>query len=274
MDEQPNLKEHLTNLLNALTNLSPSRNLISQLTLLLPKDLTSIEYSYPEFNESEARGILSLLGIKFNGQVVRDDDSFAEALYKHEHKLFDWFDEETVQVEVAKVLDRSLDSIPNPYKEWAERVLAKFTEMPNGEKILRFLEMFIERESFKVDRRGYSRGAYPPDWQPFLDEVKKELQLNPAELEEILRLTVKVSGQSEPITREHRSYISGGGSRTVTWLEHSEYHLDLVISREWQEIDWHGRYDYDYLVRHRKTIRELLERLKYEPRETCAKKSS
>ena len=258
MGEQPDLKEHLINLLNALTNLSPSRNLISQFILLLPKDLTTIEYSYPEFNEPEAQKILNLLGIKFNEQVIRDSGSFAEALYKHEHKLFDWFDEEAVRIEVAKVLDMSLDSVPNPYKEWAKKVLTKFAEMPNGNKILRFLKMFVERESFKVDRRGYSRGAYPPDWQPFLDRVKKELQLNPAELEEILRLTVKVSGQSEPITHEHHSY-TGGGSRTITWLEHSEYHLDLVISREWQEVGWPGRYDYDYWVRHRRTIRELLE---------------
>lgn len=264
MDDQPILKEHLTNLLNALTNLSPSRNLISQLTLLLPKDLASIEYSYPEFNELEARKILNLLGIKFNEQVVRDSGSFAEALYRHEHKIFDWLDEEAVRVEAAKVLDRPLDSVPNPYKEWAERVLTKFMKMPNGDKILRFLEMLVERESFKVDRRGYSRGAYPPDWQPFLDRMKKELQLNPAELEEILRLTVKVSGQSEPIT--HERHFHAGGNQIVTWLEHSEYHLDLVISRERQEIGWSNRYDHDYLVRHRKTIRELLERLRYESR--------
>ena len=258
MGKQSNVKEHLINLLNALTNLSPSRNLISQLTLLLPKDLTTIEHSYPEFNEAEARKILNLLGIKFNEQVTREKDSFAESLYKHEHKLFDWLDEETVRVEIAKALDIPLDSVPNPYKEWAKKVLTKFAEMPNGNKILRFLKILVERGSFKVDRRGYSRGAYPPDWQPFMDEMKKKLQLNPAELEEVLRLTVKVSGQSEPIAQEHHSY-AGGGSRTVTRLEHSEYHLDLVISREWQETDWHGRYDYDYLIRHRKTIRELLE---------------
>jgi len=267
MDEQQKLKEHVVNLLNALSNLSPSRNLISQLILLLPKDSVVIEHSYPEFNELEARKILSLIGVKFNEQVTRDAGSFADTLYKYIHELFDWLNEEIVRVEIAKITDTSLDSIPNPYAEWAKKVLAKFMEMPNGNKILNFLKMLIEHDLFITYRRGYSRGANPPDWTPFLDEAKKKLQINPAELEEILKLTVSSpqSNQSSVDTFKHEygyPFEKEEGSDTREQLMHSEYHLDLVISAQ-SRHRW-GYEDYGYLIRqeHKKTIKNLLEEVR------------
>lgn len=268
MNVQPRLKEHLFNLLNALTNLSPSRNLISQLILLLPKDTTAIERSYPEFSDPQGQEILKSLGIRFNEEIIREDGSFAEILYKHIHELFDWLDEETIRSEVAKVTDTPIDFIPNPYSEWARKVLAKFAEMPKGDKMLSFIKMLIEHNSFIVSRVGYSRGAYQPDWQPFLDDVKKKLRLNPAELKEFLELVVE--SKPEHISKEVREYSYTWSHETQTiskYLLHGEYYLDLIES---EEIDtwWPGsgppyRYDYIYyLRRHKATIKRLLEELK------------
>jgi len=257
VNERTKLKEHLNNLLNALTNISPARNLISQLILLLPRDLMTIENSFPEFNDPLSREILDILGVEFNEQVKRRGDSFADALYKHLHKLFDWLNNEDVRINIAKLTDLPIISIPNPYAEWARNVLNKFKQMPNGSKILKFIDKLLSRENFLVDRYGYSRGAYAPDWPIFLAEVSKELKLNPAELEEILKLTVRVPGFSELISSKGSSYYAD-----VERLEHSEYHLDLIVSREYRDV--HGRYDFMYKVRYRKTLKELLEELSHD----------
>lgn len=259
MNNHIRLKEHLINLLNALTNLSPSRNLITQLILLLPRDLATIEYSYPELSRPKAKEVLHILGVEFNEQVTRTANSFAEALYKHIHRFFDWLDNETIRADLARITDLPINTISNPYLEWARKVLSKFARMSNGDKILKFLKMLIERDSFLVERHGYSRGAYKPDWQPFLDEVRKRLKINSAELEEILKLTVRIPGASEPI----KHTIGSHGFNTTEYLEHSEYHLDLIVSKEsWNQLTDH--YNRLYIVKHRKTIKDLLEELKHE----------
>lgn len=241
MKGQMEIREHLSNLLSALANISPSRNFISQLIFLLPRDLPTVEHSYPELIRSEAQEILEIFGVEFSEEVGRRADSFAEALHKFIHKVFDWLDEETARVNIAKIMDAPVSSIPNPYAEWARKVLDKFAKMSNGDKILRFLKILIERGSISV-----------PYWQPFLDEVMRRLKINLAELEEILRLTV--GSQREFIKEEviRGAYIS---DKVTEYLVHSEYHLDLIVSRE-------TRYDQNYLVRHQKTIKELLEEVK------------
>jgi len=261
MNNGPRLKEHLTNLLNALTNLSPSRNIISQLTLLLPRDLTTVENSFPEFNDPKPREVLNLIGIEFGDQVKRHEGSFAEALYKYLHVLFNWLDDEDVRVNIAKLADLPVTSIPNPYAEWAKGVLAKFKQMPNGDKVLKFLSKLVswERNSFIVVRRGFSRGALPPDWPTFLDEVSKELKLNPAELEEILRLTIRVPNLSESITLS-----SDYNSLRIRIIEHSEYHLDIITSEEWLYHDpYRDQYELSFYFNpnHKRTIKKLLEEI-------------
>ena len=94
MSEESDVREHLLNLVNALANLSPSRSVISQLILLLPEDPAVIEHSYPEVISPDAKSILESLGVKFDDKVERIEKSFAEALYKHIHKTFDWLDDE------------------------------------------------------------------------------------------------------------------------------------------------------------------------------------
>jgi hypothetical protein len=247
--------KHMLNLINALTNLSPSRNIISQLVLLIPKDLATIEQSYPETSSPEAKEFLEMcLGVEFRDVVKRSDASFAEFLYIHIHKLFDWLDDEGVRSCLAKLAGVHINSINNPYAEWAKLVLKKFSSRPNGDKILSFLKMLLERNSFIVDREGYSRGAYRPDWQPFLNEARNRIKANPAEFEEILKFTVKMPGGTEHIGTE-----SLYSSRTDVYLEHSEYHLDLILSKQTRLATSFGSYyDHFYELRHKNTVKELL----------------
>lgn len=249
------MEEHLTNLINALTNLSPSRNTLTQFMLLLPRNYTTIEHSFPEFSDSDVKETLEFLGCEFGDEAKRED-GFSEQLYFHVHKIFDWLDDKEVRSNLFKVA-KTNDSIPNPYAEWAKLVLEKFLKEPNGDKTVDFLKMLVERQSFIVNRQGYSRGAHQPDWQSFLDKASKKLSVNPAEFEEILGKTVKGRPEYLPDQSNKRIRIS---------LVHDEYHLDLILSEEWTEsgISWNRRYDHKYKVRHSETIREILEEVRHE----------
>lgn len=251
------VKEHVRTLIEALTSLSPSRNLLSQFILLLPKASSIAEYSYPEITSSaEAKSLMKQhFGVEFGDTVKRTDGSFSEALYKQIHKIFDQLANEEIRSSLAKISDVAVDSIPNPYAEWVKLVLKELSSRPNGSKIIDFLRMLVERDSFIVYREGYSRGASQPDWEPFLEEAKKRIKANPAEFEEILRLTVGMPRGDEIIHREKRSDVD----KTI-YLKHSEYHLDLISA---EHIIHSGLYphrwiDYNYYVRHINLLKEAL----------------
>ena len=250
------VKKHLINLVNALTNLSPSRNVLTQLILLLPRDRATIDRSFPEIISPEAKDILKSLGIEIEDTVKTKADGFAEAIHMHIHRIFDWLDDESVRSNLAVLADTHIDSIPNPYAEWVELVLKKLLERPNGKKIIEFLKMVADRGFFTVKREGYSRMATRPDWQLFLDEVKRKLKVSPAELEELLRLTVK--GKSEFLgskyTDKHTVRF-----KTEYYLLHTEYCLDLILSERSESYGLsHRQFDHRYRVRHRDTIRRIL----------------
>jgi len=272
MNGSSRLKEHLTNLLNALTNLSPSRNLISQFILLLPKDLTIVEHSYPELTTAAAKEILQLLGIKFGDQVQRGK-GLAEALYQHIHKTFDWLDNELVyrkpgeevkkldvRSELAKLLDTDQRSLPNPYMEWAKLVLRKLSNEQLGRKAINFMRMLLSRESIEIYDSNKFNMREPSQWDTFKKEVTEKLKVNPAEFEELCRLTI-----GDPKLGSEELYYTGSRRymESQAVLDHSEYHLDFVYK--------HSRYLYygsyyggrsvtvHYAFRHKETLKKLLE---------------
>ncbi len=260
------VKKYLINLVNALTNLSPSRNILTQLILLLPRDRATINRSFPEIASPVAEDILKSLGIEIEDTVKTKADSFAEAIHMHLHRIFDLLDDEEVRSNLAVLADTHIDSIPNPYAEWAELVLRKLSERPNGKKIIEFLKMVVEHESFTVKKEGYSKKVIRSDWQLFLDEAKKKLKVSPAELEELLRLTVK--GKSEFLGSR---YINKYTARFKTeyYLLHTEYCLDLILSERSESYGLsHRQFDHRYRVRHRNTIRRILRCLYEGERET------
>jgi hypothetical protein len=271
MSASPRLKEHLTNLLNALTNLSPSRNLISQLSLLVPKSLATIEHSYPELTTQVAKEILRVFGIKFEDEVEREEKGFAEALYRHIHKNFDWLNDELiyeewatygqlirkweVRPELAMLLDRDLRVLHNPYAEWAMLVLRKISGEFTGGKAIDFLKMLLRHDSIQTYD---SRKLGVSEWSNFKKEVMEELKINPAEFEELSKIFIGNSA----LGREELYYT---GSRRYTesqaFLEHSEYHLDFVYSlTHYYSGGYYGRESVtSYTFRHKETLRELVE---------------
>ena len=259
MNKNTDFKEHLLNLINALVNLSPSRNIISQIILLLPQSIEIIEHSYPESMLPNIKKVLESLGIEFGDKVRRSAESFAESLYRHIHATFDWLDDELICKEkpwekmnevrssLAKLIGAHVDSIPNPYFEWSKLVLQKLLSKPGGDKVSEFLKMLLKR--------------YERDWQEFLNEAKKKIKVNPAELQEILEFTVSMPYGSELIG----VYTSTTGATYGYYLEHTRYHLDIILRRtsEWYTFSSY-RCHVSYEIRHRETINKLLREIRYE----------
>jgi|GEM_PF-1972624 len=276
MSKESKIKKHLINLLNALTNLSPSRNLISQLSLQLPKKLTTIEHSYPELATQTAKKILEILGIKFKDIVERKEGSFSEALYQYIHKTFDWLDDELickgwdpsikdyvikkleVRSELAKLLNVDLRALPNPYAEWASLVLRKFSSEPMGKKVINFLKMLLKHDSIRFydsERMGVS------EWDEFKNEVIRRLKINPAEFEELSRKFV-----NNPLLGKEELYYTGSRRYMVSqaFLLHSDYHLDLIyeVTHYYYYISRYGKESSTFVLRHKETLKKVLEEFK------------
>lgn len=263
MSDGARVKEHMLNLLNALANLSPSRSMISQLVLLLPEESVLVERSYPELASPEAKGVLESLGVKFGYKVERAQNSFAEALYKHIHNIFDWLDDELlftgqwtidqmneVRSSLAKLTGVHIDSIPNPYKEWARLVLRKLSTLYGKEKVLKFLKTLLDRSSFEKARDYKDRAL-----QEFSNKLKAEIAISPPELKELQRFMLFAEGESEHIYHKGSSRHPEGD----LWIEHSKYHLDPLICESYRYTTYTGwGIDYEYRVRHKKSLSEAL----------------
>jgi len=245
------MKDHLRNLVSALVNLSPSRNIISQLILLLPRDLRTIEYSYPEISSPEAKEILAQLGVRLENTVRREN--FANKLYEFIHKLFDWLDDElvkNVRLNLAKLTGLNIDSLPNPYAEWAELVLRKIVHEKNRVALIDLLRKLSESEEYCSER----------DLQTLLNEIRKKFKLNPAEFEEIVQICI---GSEEERIESLKPGSYGYSSEYFEYyLRHSEYHLDIIL-HEYRYSAFYHKTDY-YRLRHRNTLREILRRVNVE----------
>jgi hypothetical protein len=254
LSERIDVREHLRVLIDALVNLSPSRNLISQFTLMLPKDLAIVERSYPEITfSSEAKTLLAKsFGVEFGDIVKRTDDSFSAALYTWIHKLFDWFEDEEVRSNLAKLLGAAVSSIPNPYAEWAKLVFKKLSQKPNSQKIFNFLRLLIERYSAShIVYRNYQDVG----WQPFLEEARKKISANPAEFQEIINITAKSTQGGELLY----SLGSRRHPEKDVWLLHSDYHLDILLEETRYYESYYSRTTETYqYIRHADTIKNLL----------------
>lgn len=266
------VREHTLNLINALTNLSPSRNIISQLILLLPEDPATIERSYPETTSLDARGVLESLGVKFSEKVERTQKSFAEALYEHIHKLFDWLDDELLSTEwkaferygtiemlgkmdavrssLAKLTGTHIDSIPNPYREWAMLVLKKLSTLYGRDKVFRFLKIILDG-GLSGRHRNYKDKAL----EQLFNKLKAEIVASPPELKELQRSIMLVEDKSECI------YSKGSSRRPQgdICIEHSKYHLDpLICESYWIEAYPGWEVDYEFRIRHKESLSEAL----------------
>jgi len=259
------VKEHLINTINALVNLSPSRNIISQLILLLPEDLAVVEHSYQEATTHYVKAILESLGVKFGDKVERVENSFADALYKNIHKTLDWLDNEylyrewvgyeragkmrEVRSSLAKLTGIAIDSLLNPYLEWAKLVIRKLLNTYGKCKVLGFLKALLAHNSFRdVDYRR-------ENWQRFLDDVKAKIGANPAEFKDILRFIIDTGEREMLWYKGSRRHTTG-----YVYLVHSKYHLDPLLEETFRGYyGTHVYENYEYRIRHKETLKKALE---------------
>ena len=265
VSESVSIREHMLNLINALANLSPSRNIISQLIMLLPESPAVIERSYHEAASPDAKTILRSLGVEFGDKIKRTEKSFAEELYKHIHRVFDWLDNEHIYVRwthygevmdkmsgvrssLAKLTGVHIDRIPNPYLEWATLVLKKLSTQYGKSKIFGFLKALLAHDSFRD--RDYKRES----WQRFLDEVRTKIGADPAEFKEILNSLVS-TGESEHLYRKgSRRHPEGD-----IYLEHAKFHLDPLLHETYRYESGYGYgYEHEYRVRHKEALMKAL----------------
>lgn len=178
---------------------------------------------------------------------------------------------------LAELLSIDINSIHNPYAEWAKLVLKKFSERPNGDQILSFLKMLIQHDNGipEYESPDYSGKwwrscvAKGPNWQSFLDEARKEIGANPAEFEEILKLTVGEPGWCYEIG--HWKSVDDMGDIFSRLCHHSEYHLDIILSESLHTKCYSGgshKYEIDYFsyytVRHKTLINKALREISHE----------
>jgi hypothetical protein len=253
------LKDHLANLVNALANLSPSRNLVSQIILATPEEQATLHHSFPELKVSEFREVLRAMGVVFEDKVRCAQESFAEALAKSIHMVFDWLDDEfiyfdfatdimykmnEVRSSLAKLTGSHVDLIPNPYLEWAKLVIEKLSRDYGKDKVMGFMKSLLNKLL-----RGRDR---PPS---IIDEVGAEVRANPAELKEICELLASSEGRGENI------YVKGSRRHPTgyVWLVHCKYHLDPLLLEEFRSGGYHYYVDYVYKARHEGSLRRALE---------------
>jgi len=251
------LREHLVNLLNSLTNLSPSRSIISQIILITSEKQTTLHYSFPELNVPEFKELLKVMGMVFENEVKLAKGSFAEALTELIHKTFDWLDDELIYFDwstyfggnvmrkmdevrssLAKLTGLRIDLIPNPYLEWAKLVIAKLCHVYGKEKVIRFVKGLL-------DGLPLSRQDYPPS---IIEEIGAKVGTRPAELKEICELIACLEKKAEHVG----TMGSGRHPMGDVWIEHSKYHLDPLLLTQVS-----GKYTYG--VRHRESLRKALE---------------
>jgi len=258
------VNEGLLNLLGALTNLSPSRNTISQLIFLLPEELALVERSYPEMVSRDPKKILESLGIRFGDKVERTQNGFAEALHENIHRVFDWLDDELICAEreslgadvvfvkmdevrssLAKLTGAHIDVIPNPYKEWAKLVLRKLSNLYGKDKVLKLLKVLLDHTY--MSEKDYK-------WKVLEELFKKlraEIAASPPELDELQRFVIFAEGESELLYSKGTSRHPQGD----LWIEHSKYHLDPFIC---ESYIYGNQTNYTYRLRHKESLSEAL----------------
>jgi hypothetical protein len=274
MSGEKSLKDHIINLINALTNLSPSRNIISQLILLTPEDQVTISHSFPEINIQDFREVLKAMGMMFGDKIENVKDSFAEAVAKLIHKTFDWLDNEyiyfsseyfgqygfvtsqkkmdDVRSHLAKLTGLHIDLIPNPYLEWGKLVMRKLSSVYGKNKITRFVKELLSQSSITDrDYRGKSL-------QDLINKLGVTIGATPSELKEICEQIVYLDNKSEFIGSSR--YSSGAWSDL--WIEHGKYHLDPLL---YNYYHYTAGYDsgaiYTFEVRHKGSLQKALEEL-------------
>jgi len=137
-----NLREQLRNLIEALLSLVPSRNLISQLIMLLPQDEDTLRSMYPELADRNFRDFLKVgVGLSYyDGRVEYSGSSLSGVLRHFISQVFDVLNRPDVRAALSALTGIT---VPNVGEEWVRTRLETVSEEVGEDVVRRTLKALI-----------------------------------------------------------------------------------------------------------------------------------
>lgn len=136
-------KEHLRNLLDAMHAISPTRNYVSQMLYLLPKEYGQMTEAYPELFEQLAtrQFLIDEFGLQIDAEVDTKNHLTSGKIVSFIDNIFEFLADE----ERREALEQYLDlDIPNPEREWLDhRVKMAVSEPRYGDDIRTVLRVMV-----------------------------------------------------------------------------------------------------------------------------------
>lgn len=129
-------KEHLKQLFEAMNALAPTRNYVSQMVHLLPRERRQMRHAYPElFEPAETQQFLNdTFGLEISEEEVSTNyGNPAGEIEDIIKKAMEFFDDEERRRGLEEYLD---EDIPNPRREWLDHRVKMAVSEPNyGDEI-------------------------------------------------------------------------------------------------------------------------------------------
>jgi len=147
------INEDLKTLIKAIYALLPSRNLVSQLIMLLPLSEDAIQELYPEITEDvEYWETLSIaLGLQkdYKGEIATSYyNTIAYALREFINRIFEILRDEKTRAAISALLG---ELVPNAEREWLEvRIKAALKEPSIGTVAKKILMLLTESPSITI----------------------------------------------------------------------------------------------------------------------------
>jgi len=148
------VNEDLKTLIKAIYALLPSRNLISQLIMLLPLSEDAIQELFPEITEDveywETLGIALGLQKDYRGEITISYyyNTIAYALREFINRIFEILRDEKTRAAISALLG---ELVPNAEREWLEvRIKAALKEPSIGAAAKKILMLLTESPSISI----------------------------------------------------------------------------------------------------------------------------
>ena len=151
--QEVSVKEDFKNLIKAIYALLPSRNMVSQLIMLLPLREESVEELFPEVTEDVEYWEIfrTALGLhkSYSGNIEASSYStIASALRDFINKVFEFLSDERNRAAISSLLG---ELVPNAEREWLEvRIKAVLKNSLIGNTARKILMLLTETSSINV----------------------------------------------------------------------------------------------------------------------------
>lgn len=146
-------KKQLSNFVNALIAISPSRNYVTQFLYLIGKNKNGIDYriieeAFPDVVRDEyvREAFAKIFGISFTDKVSLVTNGYGYYLTSFIDGAFQLFENPEFRGKVSSILKEEFpEGIPNPAREWLEVRLEGLKSEPNyGESSMRTLKEIVK----------------------------------------------------------------------------------------------------------------------------------